>query len=217
MILPFVRLLDAGQHLEQRRLAGAIGTDDADDAAGRQLEAQIVDEELVAEGLGQPLDLDHHLAETRPRRDRERGLAHVLASGLLDQLVEGGDARLGLGLARLRRGADPFELASDLLLAAFLGRLLDLGALGLLLEPARVIALVGDALAAIELQRPVGEVVEEVAVVRDEDHAARVFLEIVLEPGDAFGVEVVRGLVEQQDVGLRQQEARQRHAPLLAA
>ena len=51
----------------------------------------------------------------------------------------------------------------------------------------------------------------------DEDDAARVFLEEVLEPGDALGVEVVGRLVEQQDVGLRQQQARQRHAALLAA
>jgi len=53
--------------------------------------------------------------------------------------------------------------------------------------------------------------------VGDEDHAARVLLEEVLEPGDALGVEVVGGLVEQQDVRLRQQEPRQRYAALLAA
>ena len=91
------------------------------------------------------------------------------------------------------------------------------GALRLLLEPARVIALVGDALAAVEFERPLGDVVEEVAVVGDEDDAARVFLEIVLEPGDGLGVQVVRRLVEQQDVGLREQQLRQRHAALLAA
>ena len=46
-----VRLLLAGDHAEQRRLAGAVRPDHPDDAAGRQLEGQAVDEELVAEAL----------------------------------------------------------------------------------------------------------------------------------------------------------------------
>src|SRR6185437_12178238 len=98
--------------------------------------------DLIAEGFRQPVDLDHHLAEARPRRNGERRLAGFLAPRLLDQLVERRNARLGLGLPRLGRSADPLELAIDLLLAAFLGRLLDLGALGLLLQPGRVVALV---------------------------------------------------------------------------
>ncbi len=52
---------------------------------------------------------------------------------------------------------------------------------------------------------------------RHQDDAAGVLLQVALQPGDAFGVEVVGRLVEQQDVGLRQQQARQRHAALLAA
>jgi hypothetical protein len=39
----------------------------------------------------------------------------------------------------------------------------------------------------------------------------------LLQPLDAFGVQVVGGLVEQQHVGLRQQQAAERHAALLAA
>ena len=38
-----VRLFLAGDHAEQRGLAGAVGADDADDAAGRQLEVQVLD------------------------------------------------------------------------------------------------------------------------------------------------------------------------------
>ena len=52
---------------------------------------------------------------------------------------------------------------------------------------------------------------------RDQDHAARVLLQVALEPRHAFRVEMVGRLVEQQDVGLRQQQLGQRHAPLLAA
>ena len=40
-----------GDHAEQRRLAGAVRADDADDRARRHLEAQVVDQQAVAEGL----------------------------------------------------------------------------------------------------------------------------------------------------------------------
>ena len=55
--------------------------------------------------------------------------------------------------------------------------------------------------AAIELEDPAGDVVEEVAIVRDGDDGAGVVLEEPLEPGDRLGVEMVGRLVEQQQVG----------------
>ena len=61
------------------------------------------------------------------------------------------------------------------------------------------------------------DVVEEVAVVGDGHHRAGILLEMPLEPGHALGVEVVGGLVEQEDVGLLKQDPAQRHAPALAA
>ena len=39
-----IRLLFAGNHLEQRGFTRAVGADDADDGTGRGLEAQVVDE-----------------------------------------------------------------------------------------------------------------------------------------------------------------------------
>src|SRR5258708_32634932 len=46
-----VRRLLAGDHAEQRRLASAVRADDTDDAAWREREAEIFDEQLVAEAL----------------------------------------------------------------------------------------------------------------------------------------------------------------------
>ena len=71
--------------------------------------------------------------------------------------------------------------------------------------------------AAIELENPAGDVVEEVAIVRDRDDGARVVLEEPLEPRDRLGVEVVGRLVEQQQVGRLQQQPAERHAAPLAA
>ncbi len=71
--------------------------------------------------------------------------------------------------------------------------------------------------AAVELQNPLGDVVEEVAIVRDGDDGAGILGQVPLEPEHAFGVEVVRRLVEQQQVGLLQQNLAQGDAPPLAA
>ena len=72
-------------------------------------------------------------------------------------------------------------------------------------------------LAAVQLEDPLGDVVEEVAVVRDGDDRARVLLQVPLQPGDRLGVEVVGRLVEQQQVGLLQQHLAQGDAPPFAA
>ena len=71
--------------------------------------------------------------------------------------------------------------------------------------------------AAVELEDPAGDVVEEVAVVGHGDDGALVLLEVALEPGDRLGVEVVGRLVEQQQVGRAEQQPAERDAAALAA
>ena len=216
-MLPLSGLLLADDHAEQRGLAGAVRADDADDAAGRQLEGEIVDQEPVAEAFADMVCLDDHVAEARARRNGDLRLAVVVAAGLRHKLVIGLDARLGFRLARLGARPDPVELAGERPLLGLVLLAFDLEPLLLLLEPGRIAALIGNAGAAIELERPFGDVVEEVAVVGDHDHGAGIVAQMMLEPGDAFGVEMVGRLVEQQDVGLGEQQAAKRHAPLLAA
>ena len=64
-----VRLLLARDHAEERRLAGAVRPDHADDAAGRQRERQVLDEQPVAEALRDVVGLDDDVAEPRAGRD----------------------------------------------------------------------------------------------------------------------------------------------------
>ena len=71
--------------------------------------------------------------------------------------------------------------------------------------------------AAVELEDPPGDVVEEVPVVRDGDDRALVVGEEALEPRDRLGVEMVRRLVEQQQIRRREQQAAERDAAALAA
>ena len=72
-------------------------------------------------------------------------------------------------------------------------------------------------MAAVEFENPLGHIVEEVAIVGYRDDGGRIGLQIFLEPGDGFGVQVVGGFIQQQHVGRRQQQAAQRHAAFLAA
>ncbi len=51
----------------------------------------------------------------------------------------------------------------------------------------------------------------------DGHHGAFVFVQELLEPGHRFGIEVIGGLIEQQQVGTRQQEPAQGDAATLAA
>ena len=105
--LAAIGLFLPGDQAEQRGLARAVRPDHADDAAGRQREAQILEQQFVAIGLGQPLGLDHLAAEPLGNLDEDLVGAGAAIILLLDQFVERADARLALGLARLRALPDP--------------------------------------------------------------------------------------------------------------
>ena len=97
-----VRLLLPRDQLEQGRLAGAVGADDPDDPARRQVEATgsrtaICRRRLLVSALG----LDHIVAEPLGHLDQDLALGRSAVLLRLDELVEGLDPRLGLGLARL--------------------------------------------------------------------------------------------------------------------
>ena len=102
-------------------------------------------------------------------------------------------------------------------LARFLAGFFDLEARFFLLQPRRVVAFPRNAVAAVEFENPAGDVVEEVAIMGHGDDRARVFVEEALEPRDRLGIEVVGRFVEQQHVGLRQQQATQCDTAAFAA
>src|SRR5438445_7203566 len=91
-----IRCFLTGDHLEQRRLAGAVRADDTDDAARRQLERQVFDQKLVAEALVEAFDLDDDIAEAFARRDDDLRVGRLAVLRLLDQFLIDLDTRLVL-------------------------------------------------------------------------------------------------------------------------
>jgi hypothetical protein len=72
-------------------------------------------------------------------------------------------------------------------------------------------------LAVLEMQNELRHGIEQIAVVADDEDAAAIALEIILEPQHAFEIEIVCRLVEQQQVGRGEQNPRERHAHAPAA
>ena len=211
-------LLDAHDHLEQGGLAHAVGADHADDAVARQLEGQVVHEHAVAELLVQVLDLEDLGAQARTGRDLDLGEVELLGlRGLGGHLVVTLQTGAALRLTRLRRAADPLELACQAFLQLLIALLLARHTRGLGLQVRGVIALVGVQAAAVDLADPLGHVVQEVAIVRDGQHGAGVLVQELLQPQHGLGVQVVGRLVEKQQVGGLEQQTAQGHATTLAA
>ncbi len=125
--------------------------------------------------------------------------------------------RLGFRLASLGVLPHPFQFLFHRLHVRVDLLVLGLQPRFLLLQPARVVALPRDAVAAVEFEYPFGGVVEEVAIVGDRDHGAGEAHEELFQPFHRFGVEVVGRFVQQQHVGFLQQQLAQRDAALLAA
>ena len=162
------------------------------------------------------VELDDRPAETAAREaDLDRAAVEV--DLLVLDLFIALDAGPLLRRAGLCAAAQPLELVAQEVLALLLAGLLALDARFLLLEERRVVARVGVGTALVELEDLRRRVVEEVAVVRDHQQGALLPPEIFLEPGDCLAVEMVRRLVEEQEVARLYQGRREGQALLLAA
>ena len=196
-----IRLLLAGDHAQQGRLARAVAADHADDGALGDAERQVVDQHAITEGLRHVVEVDDLVAQARTGRDVDLvGLAALLEFLRL-HFLETLQTRLGLGLTRLGALAYPLQLGLHGLGVRRLGLGFLGQAVGLRFQPAGVVALVGDAVAAVEFENPACDVVKEVTVVGNRYHGAGEIMQEALEPGHRVGVQVVGRFVQQQHVG----------------
>jgi hypothetical protein len=162
-----------GDHTEERRLAGAVGTDDADDAARRQTEREIVDQQPVAIRFGNTFGLNDEIAEARAWRQHDLHVLGRFLFALRQQIFIGREARLALRLTCARALLDPVELAFERALPRFFLLALLREALLLLVEPAGVVSLIGNAATAIELEDPSRDIIKEIAISQATDSASR--------------------------------------------
>ena len=136
-----------------------------------------------------------------------------------DRLHFGEEFQARLRLARFRRlGAEAVDEGLQmfallfLLLGALDGEELRLAPL---LFEGGVVALIERQLSPLEMQNMRGDVVEQIAVMTDDDHARRIARQVIDEPQRPFEIEIIGRLVEEQQVGLGEQHRRQgdAHAP----
>ena len=138
-----------------------------------------------------------------------------------DELVRRVDAELRLRRAGRGAAAQPGELLLHEVLALRLGGRGRAVALDALQHVRRVAALEGLDDAVVHLPGVGRDLVEEPPVVGHDDERARRSAtsgaEVLGQPGDALDVEVVGGLVEEQDVPVADEEAREGDPTALAA
>mmetsp|Transcript_89488 Transcript_89488/g.213850 ORF Transcript_89488/g.213850 Transcript_89488/m.213850 type:complete len:210 (-) Transcript_89488:775-1404(-) len=199
-------------------LPRAVGPHDGDAAPAVHADLHLVQEPgllgVVAEG---------HLRDVQAQGPihamaLELELHHVVLH-LLHEPVESVDAELVLhqglglllGLALLLQG-----LQLVLLLLVFFvqgGPLLSVHLL-----KGRVVPSVVHQLSVLQVHDVSADAVEEVRVVGHHDHRMRVLLrEVVVQPQDSVQIQVVRGLVQDDDVGLHQHQRRKGDPRFLAS
>src|SRR5699024_7240347 len=79
-----------------------------------------------------------------------------------------------------------------------------------------VIALPASKLSAVELYNPRRDALQERTVVRNKEQGSSIAEQKFFEPFDGFDVEVVRWLIQQQNLGLVYKCLREQHASALA-
>ena len=209
----------AGQEVDERRLARAIAPDDAKPVAAQNANREIIDDDALAIGLRDVIRLDHELAGDLSLGDGNldvAGDATRLAEFLAQaaQPLHASDISLApptdaVTHPMLLVGDAPFELVMVALLL-----LKHLVAPGLefaeaFFEPAGA--------TTIKPDRGAREILQKASIMADENDGRAHAGDLAFEPFDGGQIEMVGRLVEQQNIGLRRQRARERGAARLAA
>ena len=214
-----VELALPGQRLDQRRLAGPVGADQRHVLAALEPQLEVVEQRALADPQRPVLDLEHHAS--RPLGRLEGEAERLAVAGVARDPVD----LLQLLHARLRlaRPSAGPEAVDEPLEPRDLGLLLldrppeRQLARRLLLAPGVPGALEEAAAAGLELEHRGAHRLQEPAVVRHQHDGGVERLQMRFQPLERLDVEVVGGLVEQQQVGIAGQRAGQRRARELAA
>ena len=222
--IALIRLLLVHDELQQRGLAGSVVPDERDALAAGDGEGQVPEQDLFSEGLAETFADQHLVAVELPLLEFHRELFLDLwffgLLQLLDALFHGKGPLVQLVVAH--EGPEMQLLGGP-------GQLFDLGLvllvlLELLLEAPPALLHIEAVVAAVEFRLAVGDLhaalhhlVQKIAVVTDGEDGALEVEDIVLQPFRGPQIQVVGGLVQQQDVRVLQDQAGQVYPGLLPA
>ena len=211
----------AEEEAQERRLARAVRAEHADALAAQDERVEVLDDRRGGAGPRErgALRLDDDLPRERAGADRElrRAGAGAALGDLRAELQE------RLHAAHVARAAggdavdDPVLLLPELHGLLLPGALLLREELVLAAQERRPVAVPAGEPAAVEVEDAPRDAAQERAVVRDEDAREPGAGEERLEPLDRLDVEVVRGLVEEQQVRLGRERGGELRAAALAA
>src|ERR1019366_2896004 len=211
--------LGAGENPDHGGLTGAIDADQGEAVAALDDQVAIGKDDVIAVGLGDLLELGHDAAARLGLREAE--MDGLLAGRNLDpldflQFLNAALHLFGLGGLGAEAVDEGFQLLHAVLLIGVGGKKLR--------APLLFQHLVAGIATSVNVEAFVPELddfshgdVEEVTVVGNQHIRVRVGGEIVFQPVAGFQVEVVGGLVEEQQVGSLQEKFGQRDAHLPAA
>ena len=214
-LLARLRRQAAQDEVEQGGLAGAVGADDA-----HALPAQDAQRDVPQDGLGGVVAKGHTLATVDQVAgaalggERERGVAALRAplGEFLAQFHQRRHAALVAAGAGLDATAEPGFFLGELLgLALPVDRLVR-QEVGLAAEEGGIVAIPPREDAAIQIEDRLGHGTQEGAVVRDEETREGGGGEELFQPLDGEDVQVVRRLVQEQEVWLPRQGASEQDA-----
>ena len=209
----------ARDHFQKRRFASAVRADERNLLAAIQRQIEAIVDMFLAEVLDHTAAAHHHIARARRLHEVEMHsllflryhdaldfleLLHAILHlfGLRGLVAELLDERFHM--------RDFFSLAFGLLAKAF-------DTLIALLQVCGIVALVQLKTAGINLGDAIDHVVHKGTVVAYHDNRAVVAAQKALKPLHAFKVEVVGGLVEQEQVGFTNKQLGERDAHLPAS
>ena len=210
----------AGDEPEQGRLARSVRPEDPCALAGADPPGDIVEDRATVIALGHIEQIDDVLAQSGGRHLLQLdGVAHLGNVG--DELVGGLDAELRLRGPGRSTSAQPGQLLAHEILTLLLGRCRDPITFDALKDVGRVSALEGFDDPIVDLPGLRAHLVEEPPIVGHKQQSPGVLRPPVLhmrrQPGDAVDVEVVRRLIEDEQVPVADQQGGQGHPASLSA
>ena len=200
------------EQAKKRGFATAIRANEADAHAVGDDEVEMIEQLAIADGIAEVVESDELLGLAIRGGERDSGAGSTSASvhvgEFTDEFVGFVDARFGFGGARFGAAAQPLDLGVNAILQSFLTIPLGVEIQFFRLQERTVVA--GNAqrsifVSRIELDDFVGNILKEIAIVADDHAGERGVEQHAFEPLDAGEVQMIRGFVEEKNVGFAHQ------------